>query len=157
MGQKKVIKKTEEETLKETEKLESAMAKTASIAKGKRVSETKGKIGIGRIYINASYNNTLFAATDEKGNVLAWASAGSLGFSGPKKATPFASSRVVSIMADKLKKMGFSDIEIIVKGIGSGRDGAIKALAGQGFNILAIKDMTPVPHNGSKPPKARRV
>ncbi len=152
MGKKKIIKQTEEEALKEKDKLETAMTKAAT----KKKSGAK-KIESGRVYINTSYNNTFLTVTDREGNVVIWASAGALGFSGPKKATPFAASRVVGVISEKLKKMGFSNIDIIVKGVGAGRDSAIRALANQGFNILSIKDVTPIPHNGPRPPKARRI
>ena len=95
--------------------------------------------------------------TDRGGNVIAWASAGSLGFSGPKKATPFAASKIVAALAEKVKKTGPFNVEVVVKGVGSGRDSAIRSLANQGFNIISIKDVTPVPHNGPRPPKRRRV
>ncbi len=151
MGKKKVIKKTEEEVLKEKDKLETAMTK--AVGKGAVIK----KIDSGRIYINASYNNTVLTVADRKGDVIAWASAGSLGFSGPKKSTPFAASKVVAAIAEKLKKIGIINFEIIVKGVGSGRDSSIRSLANQGFNILSIKDVTPIPHNGPRPPKVRRV
>jgi small subunit ribosomal protein S11 len=115
------------------------------------------KVDVGRVYINASYNNTTITVTDATGNVLAWASAGSLGFSGPKKATPFASSKVIAAIAEKIQASGPRDISVIVKGIGSGRDSAIRSLINHGFNILSIKDATPVPHNGPRAPKVRRV
>ncbi len=150
MGKKKVIKKTQEEVLKEERALETAAAKAA-------VKETGKKIDVGRIYIRASYNNTLMTVTDEKGSVIAWASAGSLGFSGPKKATPFAASKVAATLAEKLKKTGPLNVHILVNGVGSGRDSAVRSLANQGFNILSIKDVTPIPHNGPRPPKVRRV
>jgi small subunit ribosomal protein S11 len=89
--------------------------------------------------------------------VLGWASAGSLGFSGPKKATPFAASKVVAALAEKLKKSGLGDVDIFVNGVGSGRDSAIRSLSNQGFNILSIRDVTPIPHNGPRPKKVRRV
>lgn len=152
MGKKKIIKKTEEDILKERERLETAITKAAA---GKGVSAKRMESG--RIYINATYNNTFLTATDRAGNVMAWASAGSLGFSGPKKATPFAASKVVGVISEKLKKIGFSNLEVIVKGVGAGRDSAIRALANQRFNILSIKDLTPIPHNGPRPPKVRRV
>ncbi len=151
MGKKKVIKKTEEEVLKEKDKLETAMTKAAG--KGAVIK----KIDSGRIYINASYNNTVLTVADRKGDVIVWASAGSLGFSGPKKSTPFAASKVVAAVAEKLKKIGIVNFEVIVKGVGSGRDSSIRSLANQGFNILSIKDVTPIPHNGPRPPKVRRV
>lgn len=115
------------------------------------------KISKGKVYINASYNNTIVSVTDEKGNLIAWATAGSLGFSGPKKATPFAASKIMSVVTEKLKAAGATDLEIIVKGVGSGRDSAVRSLLNQGFNILSIKDVTPVPHNGPRPRKLRRV
>ncbi len=153
MGQKKVIQKTEEELLKEGKKMEEAIVKTAVVGKEK----TGKMIEKGKIYINATYNNTILTATDEKGNVLAWVSSGSIGFSGPKKATPFASSKLVAAISDKLKKFGFSNIEIIIKGVSGGRDAALKSFASHGFNILSVRDVTPIPHNGPKPPKKRRV
>lgn len=128
-------------------------AKAAAGASQKKVK----KISKGKIYINASYNNTIVSVTDEKGNLIAWATAGSLGFSGPKKATPFAASKIMSVVTEKLKAAGATDLEIIVKGVGSGRDSAVRSLLNQGFNILSIKDVTPVPHNGPRPRKLRRV
>jgi small subunit ribosomal protein S11 len=151
MGKKKVIKKSEEEVLKETDKMETAIAKASSKKSGSK------KIENGRVYVSATYNNTLLSVTDDKGNLIAWSSAGSLGFSGPKKATPFAASKVVAAVAEKLKKVGLSNISVIVKGVGGGRDSTIRSLAGQGFNIISIKDVTPIPHNGPRPKKARRI
>lgn len=153
MGQKKVIEKTKEEVFKEEEKLEAAITKKTS-EKGK---PTGKKIDTGVIYIAVTYNNTILTATDKNGNVIAWVTAGAMGFSGPKKATPFAASKMVVVISEKLKKIGFSNIEIVIKGVGSARDASIKALANQGFNILSIKDVTPIPHNGPRPPKIRRV
>ena len=109
-----------------------------------------------KIYINASYNNTVITVANEGGDVLAWATAGSLGFAGPKKATPFASSKVVAAITEKLKNRVPNEIEIVVKGIGGGRDSAVRSLINQGFNIVSIKDVTPIPHNGPRPRKVRR-
>jgi len=111
----------------------------------------------GFIYIQASYNNTLLTVTDDKGNVLTWLSAGSLGFSGPKKATPFAASKVAEAIVEKIQKSGPSTVEVFVKGVGSGRDAVLRSLAAQGLNIVSIKDITPIPHNGPRPRKVRRV
>ena len=152
MGQKKVIEKTEKELLEESKKMEEAMTKSA-----KKGAAAARKIGVGRIYVNFSYNNTILTATNKNGDVVAWISAGSMGFSGPKKATPFAASKMVAAVSEKLKKAGFSDIEVVLRGVGSARDASLKSLAGQGFNILSIKDMTPIPHNGPRAPKRRRV
>lgn len=152
MGKKKVIVKTEEEVIREKDTLEAAMSKAT-----KEDKTAKKKVESGKVYISASYNNTIISVTNKEGDVIAWASAGSLGFSGPKKATPFAASKVVAAIAEKIKKTGLSNISIVVKGVGSGRDSAIRSLANQGFNILSISDVTPVPHNGPRPPKVRRV
>jgi len=111
----------------------------------------------GRAYVNATYNNTVVSVTDISGNVLAWATAGTLGFAGPKKATPFAASKIVAVVAEKLKGMGVQTLDVFVKGIGGGRDSAIRSLANQGFELRAIRDVTPIPHNGPKPKKTRRV
>lgn len=151
MGKKKVVEKTGEEALKEKEAVEGAISKASVKSAGSK------KIENGKVYINVSFNNTMITATDKNGGVLAWASAGSMGFSGPKKATPFAASKVVSLISEKLKKIGFLNIDIIVKGVSAGRDSAIRSLANQGFNILSIKDVTPIPHNGPRPKKPRRV
>jgi small subunit ribosomal protein S11 len=129
-----------------------AATKAASSAKRKAKHVQEGKV-----YVNATYNNTVVTVTDNQGNVLAWASAGSLGFSGPKKATPFASSKVIAAITEKIQASGPKDISVIVKGIGSGRDSAIRSLINNGFNILSIKDATPIPHNGPRAPKTRRV
>lgn len=153
MGKKKVIKKTEDEVLKEDSALEASISKASKI---ETVQSSKTIEG-GQVYINATYNNTIVTVTDRKGNVIAWASAGSLGFSGPKKATPFAASKIVAAIAEKLKKGGPINVEVIVKGVGSGRDSAVRSLSQQGFNILSVRDVTPVPHNGPKPRKVRRV
>jgi|SRR3989338_10687819 len=150
MGKKKITTQTTEEALKDTEKQEIA----AKSATSKTVVK---KFERGRVYINASYNNTVITITDAKGNVVAWSSAGALGFAGPKKATPFAASKVVAVLAEKVQKSGPRDVDILVNGVGSGRDSAIRSLANQGFNILSIKDATPIPHNGPRPPKVRRV
>lgn len=150
MGKKKVIAQSNEAILKEKEGVDSAVAKAHPGKKSKRIEK-------GRVYIKNSFNNTIVSVTDASGNLITWVSAGSLGFSGPKKATPFASSKIIAALAEKLKATGPTDIDIIVKGAGGGRDSAIRSLVNQGFNILSIKDVTPIPHNGPKPPKPRRV
>ena len=149
MGKKKVT--TQPSDVAPKEGAAAAAPSAAPVAKRSK------KVDQGRVYVNASYNNTTITVTDLQGNVLAWASAGSLGFSGPKKATPFASSKVVAALVEKLKSTGPQDISVIVKGIGSGRDSAIRSLINNGFNILSIKDATAVPHNGPRPVKVRRV
>lgn len=145
MGKKKVVEKAAEAAKEKQE-----AAPKASSKKSKSVEK-------GKIYINATYNNTMITVTDTKGSVLAWASSGSSGFSGPKKATPFAASKVVSIIAEKIAPYGMKDAEVFVKGVGSGRDSALRSLINRGINITAIRDVTPVPHNGPRPPKTRRI
>ena len=151
MGKKKITTESSEDAIKNAAEVESTIAKSSSIGKkSKRISE-------GKVYINATYNNTVITVTDNNGNVITWGSSGSLGFSGPKKATPFASSKVIAAISEKLKNTGPMAVSVIVKGVGSGRDSAIRSLINQGFDILSIKDATPVPHNGPRPPKVRRV
>jgi len=150
MGKKKVAKQGQEELLQESAAMESAVSQTAS-------KKTKKRLVDGRVYVSASYNNTTITVTDEKGNVVAWSTAGSLGFKGPKKATPFAASKIVDALTEKLKKAGLENITVYLNGIGGGRDSAVRSFANQGFNITAIHDVTPIPHNGPRPKKVRRV
>lgn len=118
---------------------------------------TSRKIVRGQAYVKASYNNTMISITDINGNMIAWSSAGSLGFKGAKKATPYAATKIAETVIEKIKKIGISDVAVFVKGIGGGREAAIRALANKGLNINSIKDVTPLPHNGCKPPKVRRI
>ncbi|MEK9173541.1 MAG: 30S ribosomal protein S11 [Patescibacteria group bacterium] len=150
MGKKKVVQPNEKEVAKETSVVEAPLSKAPSSKRSKRVEH-------GRVYIKASYNNTLVSVTDANGNLITWMSAGSMGFSGPKKATPFASSKVISALAEQLKATGPVDIDVIVKGVGGGRDSALRSLVNHGFNITSIRDVTPIPHNGPKAKKPRRV
>jgi len=151
MGKKHIIAKSDEELLKETEKLESKARKEAQI----KVASQRTRDG--RIYIFSSYNNIILTLTDSHGSVLTWVSSGAIGFKGAKKATPFAASKVAENIADRAKKIGVEKIQVFVKGIGSGRESAIRSLANRGLEITSIKDITPIPHNGCRPAKARRV
>src|SRR3989338_485745 len=109
-------------------------------------------------YVRASYNNTTITTTDEEGGVIAWSTAGLAGFKGPRKSTPYASSMVVSILLEKLDKVNLGSVHLYVSGIGSGRDAAVRALtSNKDLNIVSIKDITPLPHNGCKPKKMRRT
>ncbi len=117
----------------------------------------KKKLTSGIVYIKASYNNTRVTFTDLNGNVIMWASSGNLGFKGAKKATPFAGSKVADLIAEKAKIIGVKDINIEVKGVGGGRESAIRTFGNKGFDINSLKDTTPIPHNGPKAPKPRRV
>ena len=149
MGKKRIIAKSEGE-LKEKEEIEGEIKKEVETKTLPRVRE-------GRVCVFSSYNNTILTLTDLKGNMLAWTSAGRLGFKGAKKSTPFAASKVAETLAQTAKKLGIEEIEILVKGVGSGRESAIRSLATRGLDIVAIKDITPIPHNGCRPPKRRRV
>lgn len=119
--------------------------------------KTARQVPEGKAYIQASYNNTIITITDAAGNTLGWSSAGKVGFKGPKKATPYASSMVVKDVADKIAPYGVKELQVMVRGIGGGREGAIRALNANGFFVKTIKDITPLPHNGCRPPKPRRV
>lgn len=108
-------------------------------------------------YILASFNNTMVSITDKQGNVLVWSTPGIVGFSGSKKSTPFAAQVAAADAARKAKDIGIKDVEVYVKGPGSGRESAIRAIQAAGLNITLIKDTTPIPHNGCRPKKKRRV
>ncbi len=111
----------------------------------------------GIAHIQASFNNTLITITDLSGNTLVWASAGSQGFKGSRKSTPFAAQRAAEVAAKKAMENGMRQVDVFVKGPGSGRESAIRSLAAAGLKINVIKDVTPIPHNGCRPPKRRRV
>lgn len=111
----------------------------------------------GRVYIQSTYNNTIISFADEQGNVLAWSSSGANGFKGPKKATPYAASMIIRTLYEKIKDFGVKQVDVYVKGVGSGRESAIRSLTQHGISILSIKDLTPTPHNGTRPPRPRRV
>lgn len=115
------------------------------------------QVSQGCAFIQATYNNTIVTVTDINGNTLAWSSAGACGFRGPKKATPYAASMIIKAIADKVKETGLREVAVFVTGVGSGRDSAVRALNANGFTVTGIKDLTPLPHNGCRPRKARRV
>ena len=117
----------------------------------------KRKLASGRLNILATFNNTLLTLTDPKGNAVMAASSGALGFKGSRKSTPFAAAKVGEIIGEKAQQMGMKDAEVVVRGVGAGRESALRAFAGKGINITKITDMTPVPFNGPRPPKPRRV
>ena len=127
--------------------------------KRKSVSKKKVKknISTGAAHIQSSFNNTIVTMTDTQGNVISWASAGGLGFKGSRKNTPFAAGQAAEAAANAAKEHGLKSVEVFVKGPGSGREAAIGALRTAGLEINMIKDVTPIPHNGCRPPKRRRV
>lgn len=141
MGKKRIVKKGGED----------AGTRTGSA----RVSRRKMESGI--MYVEATYNNTKVSLADTSGNVVLWSSSGSLGFAGAKKGTPFAAAKVGELIGDKATQMGVKEVSVVVSGVGAGRESSIRALSTKGIHITGIKDTTPVPHNGPRPPKARRV
>jgi small subunit ribosomal protein S11 len=144
----KVEKKSEETEIKKVEK-----TKKIKIIKKK----IKKNITNGIAFVNATFNNTIVSITDNSGNVIAWASAGSRGFKGSRKSTPYAAQIAADHAATKAHEHGLKILTVKLKGPGSGRETALRALQSRGFKILSIKDTTPMPHNGSRPPKKRRV
>ena len=133
-----------------------AVVDVASKIKSKK-KKSKAKVTKGKIYINSTYNNTIVAATDISGNVLIWSSAGKVGFKGSKKSTPYAGQKTMEDVLAKVRERGLVEVDVFIKGIGSGRESAVRALQGSGLSILTIKDQTPTPHGGVRPKKPRRV
>ncbi|MFH0891314.1 MAG: 30S ribosomal protein S11 [Candidatus Falkowbacteria bacterium] len=132
-------------------------SKKGKKARKKKKREAK-KISVGKAFIKATYNNTIVTITDPAGNVISWASAGIAGFKGPKKSTPYAASIITRIAVGKAKEeYGMTEVAVVVKGVGTGRESAIRALNSNGLIITNIKDVTPIPHNGCRPKKPRRV
>ena len=130
--------------------------------KGKKVTTVRRRrerknIESGAVHIQSTFNNTIVTITDTAGNAISWASAGELGFRGSKKSTPFAAQTAAETAAKAAMEHGLKNVEVYVKGPGAGREAAIRALAASGLNVLSITDVTPVPHNGCRPPKRRRV
>lgn len=144
MGKKRIVK------------TEGGNATNSENKVGSRASSKK-KISSGILYVESTYNNTKVSLTDDNGNVLMWSSSGSLGFRGAKKGTPFAAAKIGETLGQKAFDLGLKEISVVVKGVGSGRESAIRGFITKGFTINSIKDITPVPHNGPKPKKPRRV
>lgn len=145
MGKKRIIT-----TQGQTE--EQSTPKVKAFKKG-----SKRLVVSGEIHIYSSYNNTIISVTDLKGGVIAWASSGNIGFSGTRKSTPYAATLAAKTAAEKAKKFGLVEARVFVKGIGPGREAAIRGLVSAGIEIVSIMDETPIPHNGTRPPKPRRV
>ena len=147
MSKEKEIKK---EPIKEKEKI----VKKSSYSKKKK---TKKGILNGIAYVQSTFNNTIVSIADTNGNVISWASAGQKGFKGSRKSTPYAAQVAADSAAAKALEVGMKNLSVEIKGPGSGRETALRALQARGFKIISIKDTTPMPHNGSRPPKKRRV
>jgi small subunit ribosomal protein S11 len=135
------------------------MAKAAAKTTKKKAFKKKEKksVPMGIVYVQASFNNTIITFTDPVGNVLSWSSSGSLGFRGSRKGTPFAAQQASLTAAQKSKEFGLRVVEVRVSGPGAGRESAVRALSTAGIEVRSIKDTTPIPHNGCRPPKRRRV
>jgi len=140
MGKTKIVKKAEGEE------------KTVAA-----VPMSKKRVDSGTLYVQSTYNNTKVVLADEKGNTLAWSTSGAIGFKGAKKGTPFAAAKIGETLGAKAQIMGMKEVNVVVKGVGSGRESAIRGFVSKGIIINNIKDVTPVPHNGPRPKKPRRV
>lgn len=144
MGKKRIVKT-------ETEEIKSEPKSTDVVVSGKK------RVEAGLLHVRSTYNNTVLVLTDKKGNVLAASSSGKLGFKGAKKGTPFAAAKVGETLAIKAQALGIKEVGAIVKGVGSGRESGIRGFISKGINLTSIKDATPIPYNGPKPKKPRRV
>lgn len=144
MGKKRIIRKSGGSV--------DAGLKSRSLAR-----VAKKNITAGTLHIHATFNNTKVLLADKGGNTVAWSSSGSLGFSGAKKGTPFAAAKVGELVGDKANIIGMKEVEVIIRGVGAGRESALRAFAGKGIEVMRIADDTPVPHNGPRPPKPRRI
>jgi len=142
MGKKRIVKKGSE----------GASGKPRSLGR-----VPKKKVSSGRLYVESTYNNTKVVLTDTAGNALVWSSSGTLGFRGAKKGTPFAAAKVGELVGEKAQTMGMKDVAVIIKGVGAGREATVRGFVSKGIDVTSIKDTTPVPHNGPKPKKPRRV
>ena len=149
MGKKRVIQQSGQAV---TESAEKAPASSSA-----PMPSSKRRFQEGVVHIQATYNNTIISISDMRGNVLAWSSSGALGFKGSKKATPYAAARVAEVVTEKVKKSGMQDVAIYVKGVGAGRESAIRSIINHGLQAMIIKDITPLPHNGPRACKPRRV
>lgn len=143
MGKKRIVKT-------ESESEEGVVKQTSQ-------SSAKKRVEAGVLYVRSTYNNTMLTLTDKKGNALGSSSSGALGFKGAKKGTPFAAAKVGETLGLKAQTLGMKEVSVVVKGVGSGRESSIRGFISKGININLIKDVTPVPHNGPKPKKPRRV
>lgn len=144
MGKKRIIRKSGGSV--------DAGLKSRSLAK-----IAKKNIMAGTLHIHATYNNTKVLLSDKSGNAVAWSSSGALGFSGAKKGTPFAAAKVGELLGDKALIIGVKEVDVVIRGVGAGRESALRGFAGKGIEISRIADDTPIPHNGPRPPKPRRI
>lgn len=148
-----------EETIEQVNTESTTPETTAAAAPGasKRKKGAKAKVARGKVYVQSTYNNTIISITDVTGNVISWGSAGLVGFKGSKKSTPYAAQKTMEDILNRVKDRGLAEVDVFVKGIGSGRESAVRALQSSGLAVLSIKDQTPIPHGGVRPKKVRRV
>ncbi|MBU6430786.1 MAG: 30S ribosomal protein S11 [Patescibacteria group bacterium] len=144
MGKKRIVKKEEQESAAEAKS-------QVEVKSGKK------KLEGGILFVQSTYNNTKVLLADLKGNALAWSSSGALGFKGAKKGTPFAAAKVGELVGEKASNMGIKGVEVVIKGVGQGRESSVRGFLSKGIDLMGIRDVTPVPHNGPKPKKPRRV
>ncbi|MDB5194244.1 MAG: ribosomal protein small subunit ribosomal protein [Parcubacteria group bacterium] len=147
MGKKKIT----------TAEGEAPVVDTAAVAASAQKSSSKKRFESGILNVESTYNNTKLVLADTKGNTLAWSTSGALGFRGAKKGTPFAAAKIGEVLGEKAAAFGMKEVRVVVKGVGSGRESAIRGFISKGINLTTIVDMTPVPHNGPKPPRPRRA
>ena len=145
------IEKTEEVTVEKTEDV-----KTEKV-KGKKKKKNAKTVTVGNVYVTATFNNTMVTITDLSGNVIASGSAGTMGYTGSKKSTPYVAGLIANSVSNKAKGFGLTEVNVYVKGIGSGRESAVRGLQSSGINVVSVKDITPLPHNGCRRPRPRRV
>lgn len=150
------VEETAKKDVSETEP-SGGVAEKETVTSVKKKKKWKNQVARGRANIQCSYNNTIVTLADMNGSTLAWSSSGHMGFKGAKKSTPYAATQVVSEVVEKSRKYGLQEVEVFVKGVGSGREAAIRALANNGLSLLSIRDITPVAHGGCRSRKARRV
>lgn len=142
MGKKRIVQKEE----------------VGAESEGKSSSRSsKKRVAAGTLYVQSTYNNTMLLLADKSGNALASSSSGALGFKGAKKGTPFAAAKVGELLAEKAQNIGIKEVDVVIRGVGAGRESSLRAFSSKGIAISGIKDRTPVPHNGPKPKKPRRV
>jgi small subunit ribosomal protein S11 len=144
-------------TEEEAKPAEAPVTDVSAKIKGGKKKKAKAKFTKGRVYITATYNNTIISVADQAGNILAWGSSGRTGFKGSKKSTPYAGQRTMEDLLSRIKDRGLVEVDVLVKGVGSGRESAIRALQGSGMNVLTIKDETPTAHGGVRQKKVRRI
>jgi small subunit ribosomal protein S11 len=144
------------EDIKDTTE-ETAASAAPAVTAPKKKKGAKVKVTKGKVYVQSTYNNTIVTITDIAGNVISWGSAGLVGFKGSKKSTPYAAQKTMEDTIQRVKDRGLQEVDVLVKGIGSGRESAVRALQSSGLTVLSIQDQTPIPHGGVRPKKVRRV